>query len=86
VTTWREEISEALLQSGESWTDVVSHTLSEEELDLRFDNGFGWIEGPPFTVWTKNRVYFPVVYDGYESVGSVSRNPDGAKTEHVGGG
>ena len=42
-------------------------------------------EGKPFTIWTANTVYFPVVYDGAEWVGSVSRNPDGKPTDHQGG-
>ena len=51
----------------------------------KFGNGFGAHEGIPFTMWTKKRVYFPVEYDGAEWVSSVSRNPDGEPTGHVGG-
>lgn len=31
-------------------------------------------------------VYFPLCYDGSEWVGSVSRNPNGVSTMHLGGG
>jgi len=84
-TTWRKEISAALKSAGEKWTDVESNTLSEAELDVVFDGGYGGSEGKAFTMWTHNRVYFPVVYDGAEWVESVSRNPDGKPTRHKGG-
>jgi hypothetical protein len=86
VSTWRKEIQEALEENGEGWGDIESITLNEYELDIVFDSGYGGTEGKPFTVWTKNRVYFPAVYDGAEWVAFVSRNPDDKPTEHVGGG
>jgi hypothetical protein len=71
---------------GETWDDVVSSTLTIEDLDREFDDDFGSKEGVPFTVWTRGRVYFPAVYDGAEWVESVPRDPCEEKTEHVGGG
>lgn len=85
-TTWREMISRALDAHGESWADVVSMTLTEADLDARFDSGYGGTEGCPFTLWTANRVYFPASYDGAEWCDSVARNPNGEATPHVGGG
>ena len=85
-TNWREDLTEAMQEHGETWADVEAHTLTEEQLDARFDHGYGGEEGAPFTLWTKNRVYFPGCYDGSEWVASVARNPDGKATEHVGGG
>lgn len=85
ITTWRELISVALEDVGEKWADVESITLSDAELDRKFDCGYGGPEGTPFTIWTKARVYFPVCYDGAEEVDSVSRNPDGRATQHIGG-
>lgn len=70
----------------ESWEDIVRSTLSEEESDVYFNDGYGGEEGKPFTVWTRSRVYFPSCYDGSEDVASVSRNPDDVATRHVGGG
>lgn len=84
-TTWRELLSDELKDNGESWDDLVSITLSDEQLDEKFYDGYGGSEGAPFTLWTTNRVYFPVVYDGSEWVGSVSRSPDGKATYHLGG-
>jgi hypothetical protein len=85
-TTWRALITEAMKAHGESLDeDTIAKTLSDTELELEFDNGYGGSEGVPFTLWTEKRVYFPVVYDGAEWVASVPREPSGEKTEHVGG-
>ena len=83
TATWRELIAEAMEESGETWSDVVSSTLTEQELDVEFDSGFGAAEGKPFTLWTEKRVYFPTEYDGAEGCRSVARNPDGQPTEHI---
>ncbi len=84
MTTWREQISRELRNSKESWEDIESITLTDKELDRQFDAGYGATCGEPFTAWTKNRVYFPVCYDGAEWVASVARNPDKKPTEHIG--
>jgi hypothetical protein len=84
-TTWKELITDAMENSKESWDDVVSCTLTENELEKKFDGGYGGSEGKPFTLWTKKRVYFPVVYDGSEWVESVSRRPDKKPSGHFGG-
>lgn len=84
-TTWRRELSQALADNGESFDDVVSTTLTDAQLDTRFYAGYGGEEGSPFTLWTSNRVYFPICYDGAEWVGSAARNPDGKPTKHQGG-
>ena len=85
MATWRELITDAFAE-GDTWDTVVSCTLSSDGLDKEFEEGFGAIEGAAFTLWTAKRVYFPVCYDGAEWVGSVSREPDGVATAHVGGG
>lgn len=84
-TTWRQQLTDALKEQQETWPDIESITLTDNQLDTEFDDGFGGAEGEPFTVWTKNRVYFPIVYDGAEWVESVSRHPDGKPTYHLGG-
>ena len=83
--TWRKLITLEMKEVGEKWSDVVACTLSEAELDVPFDIGYGAPEGQPFTVWTTNRVYFPVQYDGAEWAASVSRIVDRVPTEHIGG-
>ena len=81
MATWRELLKDAL--DG----DVLIHiTLTEEELDSEFYDGFGGEEGMPFTAWSETHVYFPVVYDGAEWVGRVRREPCDIATHHIGGG
>lgn len=84
-TTWRMKLAAAMQEAHESFDDVVATTLSNEDMDVTFCDGFGGSEGKPFTLWTKNRVYFPVVYDGAEWVESVPRDPCDYATPHVGG-
>ena len=84
--TWEEAILEEMQERGESFDDVISTTLTNEELNKKFDPGFGATQGIPFTLWTNKRVYFPVVYDGAEWVASAPRNPSREKMKHVGGG
>jgi len=82
--TWRELLQKALDRVGECSGDVVSSTITNEELLGEFDAGYGGSNGIPFTVWTAARVYFPVTYDGLEWVDSVARDPDGIPTGHIG--
>jgi len=84
TTTWREEIAGAMLGSGDKSSTLIC-TLSKEELEAPFDNGFGQTEGVPFTAWTDDFVYFPIEYDGSEWCGSVARNPNDVPTRHQGG-
>lgn len=85
MTNWKTLIGHEMGLQGETFEDVVECTLTEEEFLVEFDDSYGISEGKPFTLWTTNRVYFPVVYDGAEWVESVSRNPDGKPTHHFGG-
>ncbi len=82
---WRDLLGKALQERGETWGEVESSTMTDADLDRPFDSGHGLNEGCPFTVWTRNSVYFPLTYDGLEWVGSVARNPDGKATPHQGG-
>jgi hypothetical protein len=81
MKTWREFITHMMQEHGDSWEEVES---AVGDLDVPFDDGYGLPNGSAFTVWTRTRVYFPVVYDGAEWVGSVARHPDGQPTMHVG--
>jgi hypothetical protein len=84
-TTWRKLIMDEMSMNYDSWDNIVSNTLSDKEVDREFDDGYGCSRGTAFTVWTHDRVYFPVVYDGAEWCSSVARNPNGVATRHVGG-
>ena len=75
MTTWLAEISREMELNGESWSDVESCTLSQEDLDLVFNAGYGTSNGKAFGVWTTRRVYFPAVYDGSEWCASVAHHP-----------
>jgi len=88
--TWRELMMEPGWRTPAQYDPdrdgpFVAVSPSEAALDVRFDGGFGTSEGPEFTAWTATRVYFPVVYDGAESVGSAPRNPCDEVCSHVGG-
>lgn len=85
MATWRYLIGNELFYKNESWDDVIAVAPSEDVLDIEFDDGYGGSEGQDFLVWTKEHVYFPVVYDGAESVGSAPRNPQTQGQPHVGG-
>ncbi len=83
MTTWRSMITYEMKVRNETWDDVVACTLYDEILDVEFDDDYGTAEGKPFTLWTKNRVYFPTEYDGQESVASAPRNPCDEVMDHV---
>jgi hypothetical protein len=85
ITTWRKELTEACEDNGETLADLVI-TLTDDQLDVEFDSGYGLWEGAPFTAWSANFVYFPWGYDGAEGVACVPRNPNGEPTSHIGGG
>lgn len=80
MKNWRELINSAL---GDD--KLIACTLSNEELDIKFDSGYGGSEGKPFTAWSETRVYFPIVYNGSEWVESAPRNPCDEATKHFGG-
>ena len=80
MTTWRR-----LIQYTAEGDQITDCTLLETDLDIEFDDGYGGAEGRPFTAWSDEWVYFPVVYDGSEWVGRVRRNPCGEASGHHGG-
>lgn len=90
MTTWRKELVEARKPGyrdtrAEDTSAVVAVAPSEDALDVEFDDGYGGSEGPAVLIWTEVRVYFPVVYDGAEWLGSAPRNPTTEGQAHVGG-
>lgn len=85
MASWRELISKTMKKNGDDWSNLISITLSDYELNRVFDNGYGGKEGKPFTAWTTDFVYFPICYDGLEWCGSAPRNPNGVALTHQGG-
>jgi hypothetical protein len=83
-TTWRKVITKVMLENEDKDINNYVTTLTEEELDVEFDAGYGGEEGLPFTCWTTYWVYFPLCYDGSEWCGSVARNPNKIPTRHQG--
>jgi len=86
LTCWKTLILKALSDAGETPADVFDSTLKPGEDLALFNNGYGCVEGIPFTLWTRKRVYFPVQYNGSEWVASVPRYPCEEATSHIGGG
>ena len=78
---WRKMIKD-VLPVGET---IIACTISDEELDREFDDGYGGSEGAPFTAWSENWVFFPICYDGAEWVGRAPRNPCDISMIHQGG-
>jgi hypothetical protein len=85
TTTWRKEILIVMEENKDLDINNYVCTLTEEELDIEFDDSYGMTNGLPFTLWTTWWVYFPLCYDGSEFCGSVSRNPTKIPTRHQGG-
>lgn len=83
-TCWDEAVGIAREEHGDT-TPTLRCTLSEAEMEETFSDGFGGHEGKAFTLWTEKRVYFPLVYDGSEWVGSAPRDPCDEAMEHQGG-
>ena len=84
MTTWRAEL-EAERRYARDTSPVVAVAPDESVLDVSFDGGYGGSRGEPVLIWTERRVYFPVVYDGREWIGSAPRDPQAEGQPHVGG-
>ena len=81
-TTWRKEFEYA---RGDDTTPVVAIAPEGIDLDKEFYGGYGGSDGEAILIWTEDFVYFPVVYDGSEWLGSAPRNPVPEGQTHVGG-
>lgn len=88
MTTWRKLINELIsgrAEDGRPIGSIIHCTLTKEQLDVEFDDGFGCTGGEPFTAWTETHVIFPAIYDGSEWAACVLRNPCDEATNHIGG-
>ena len=84
LDSWREMLAEAMEDNGDTGPVVLAPD-DAAVWDRQFDSGYGGSQGEQVLAWTKERVYFPVVYDGAEWLGSAPRNPRSEGQEHVGG-
>lgn len=82
--SWREMLADEMKQHDDKGP-VVAYAPDETAFDILFNSDYGHDEGPPVLAWTETRVYFPVVYDGAEWMGSAPRNPTDNGQAHVGG-
>jgi YD repeat-containing protein len=80
TTTIRQQLNQEIELNYDSWDNLEGSTLTDDQLDKEIDYRLLYFECEPFTVWTKSFVYFPVSYDGQNTIGSVSRNPNGKTT------
>ena len=76
-TTYRMLIDAEMQKHGETWDDVEFCTMPERRLNKLRQLSMHSFDGVPFTLWTKNRVYFQVISDefGIVHIESVPRNP-----------
>lgn len=92
--SWSADLKRLLYERNDTLVKiVVSDNGETKECGIddppfarEFDDGFGGAEGYPFTAWGERYVYFPVCYDGAESIGFAPRNPEMLASEHQGGG
>lgn len=84
MQTWHDEIEKAMKENGDSFDNLVGSTLSDVKLHKKF-GGSDRTVGKPFTLWTKDWVYFPLWYDNQEWAGSAPRYPGGKAMDHQGG-
>jgi hypothetical protein len=84
--SWYEMLKEVVKETGDTLDCVIQNcTIDFEQLTTMFDSGYGGYEGVPFTAWGEKYVYFPIGYDGAESIGHAPRNPCDESMQHQGG-
>lgn len=81
-STWMEFLVDAM-QAVKDSGPIIAYAPNLESFQVQFDPGYGDLEGPPILAWTKDRVYFPVAYDGAEWIDSAPRNPTESGQCHV---
>lgn len=84
MTSWKKLLEKACSATNETIEDITT-TMTVNELNEEFDDGYGGANGCSFTAWGKDYVYFPICYDGAEWVGYAPRNPCDIKMDHQGG-
>lgn len=88
TASWKHLFEDVFKETHDNFDDLEI-TLSESELNKKFDTGFGAVKGKSFLAWSENWVYFPVCYDGAEWIEYVPRNPNPTLNyipTHYGGG
>lgn len=83
MTTWRTHLAEEMTSHSDPGP-VLAVAPDWPVLDVVFDDEYGPGTGPPVLAWTAARVYFPVVAETGEWVGSAPRYPCTEGQHHVG--
>lgn len=80
IDTWYHIVTRALKENGESWDDIISQTITEEQkkVDPFRDKDVDYVE---FRLWTDNHVYYSFEecdsdwIESFYSCKSIPRNP-----------
>lgn len=71
LTSWKELFKEVVPEKEA----IIAITISEEELERKFNAYYGTTEGTPFVAWSELWVYFSCTHDGMEFIERVPRFP-----------
>ena len=89
MTNWKDELEkyndnfEAINIEGKMYLgNKVKSAL--RVLSREFNSGYGGAEGQSFFAWSRDFVYFCVVYDGSEWISRIPRDPSKEKVKHIG--
>ena len=85
-TTWRKMLTDALSATKESLEDLTfewCEGVTDAQLDVIFNDGYGEAEGKPFWAWSENYVYVCCEYDGAETVDYVPLRPGLVSPVHL---
>lgn len=77
MTTWKRLCLEEIERCGiaKNIDGPLIFTVDRAFLDLEFETGYDDTCVMGWCAWTRNRVFFPVTYDGEVVVRSVPRHP-----------
>jgi len=67
-------LTEMFKNEGDSWERVEFCTISDAELDRKFDSEYGAQGATDFTLWTRDHVYRNAEYDGADYLFCLPRN------------
>jgi hypothetical protein len=75
--TFRDAILNHLEQFGETDSDIIASSLTEEQLSMtpQAFHGESTLDERACLVWTRTRVIFVRASEGFEQIDSVPRNP-----------
>lgn len=85
--TWESLVREEMEKTGDNWSNIESVVPSLGVLLASYEKSYWMPDNIAFTIWTKDRVYFPVwlgLYDeGCAAVRSAPRYPNNQATQMI---